>query len=389
MNCGKHYRSFSTTLAKIGISCVVALMAMPSVMLADDDAAAAIEHARALSRVFRRAASDTSAAVVTIFSVSTPDIDAQGRVDPDDLPFELPPGFELPEGFRFRLPEGISGLKSRSVGSGVIIDQAGIILTNSHVVSGANTDDVLVRLSDGREFEVQDIKTDPMSDLAIVRIDGDVELHAAELGDSDRLEIGDWVIAIGSPFELETTVSAGIISGKGRSVRQIRRGKLLQTDAAINPGNSGGPLVNLDGQVVGINTAIASNSGGYQGIGFAIPSNRAKEVARQLIENGVVRRGYLGIHIHDVDRKVAERLNVPAGRGVAIMRVVPDTPAAEAGLQVDDVITAVGTTRVNDSRDLQAAVEFEELDSSLMVGILRGGTPQTVDVVLRAMPAER
>jgi len=275
------------------------------------------------------------------------------------------------------------------VGSGVIIDQAGIILTNSHVVSGANTDDVLVRLSDGREFEVQDIKTDPMSDLAIVRIDGDVELHAAELGDSDRLEIGDWVIAIGSPFELETTVSAGIISGKGRSVRQIRRGKLLQTDAAINPGNSGGPLVNLDGQVVGINTAIASNSGGYQGIGFAIPSNRAKEVARQLIENGVVRRGYLGIHIHDVDRKVAERLNVPAGRGVAIMRVVPDTPAAEAGLQVDDVITAVGTTRVNDSRDLQAAVEFEELDSSLMVGILRGGTPQTVDVVLRAMPAER
>lgn len=148
-------------------------------------------------------------------------------------------------------------------------------------------------------------------------------------------------------------------------------------------------MVNLDGQVVGINTAIASNSGGYQGIGFAIPSNRAKEVTRQLIENGVVRRGYLGIHIRDVDRKVAERLNVPAGRGVAIMRVVPDTPAAEAGLQVDDVITAVGTTGVNDSRDLQAAVEFEELDSSLMVGILRGGTPQTVDVVLRAMPAER
>ena len=161
MNCGKHYRSFSTTLAKVGISCVVALMAMPSVMLADDDADA-IEHARALSRVFRRAASDTSAAVVTIFSVSTPDTDAQGRVDPDDLPFELPPGFELPEGFRFRLPEGISGLESRSVGSGVIIDQAGIILTNSHVVSGANTDGVLVRLSDGREFEVQDIKTDPM-----------------------------------------------------------------------------------------------------------------------------------------------------------------------------------------------------------------------------------
>ena len=178
------------------------------------------------------------------------------------------------------------------MGSGVIIDKSGIVLTNNHVVEGADT--VTVRLSDGREFKATDIKTDPQTDLAVLHIKAKGDLPAAHLGNCDNLEIGDWVIAIGNPFGQEKTVTAGIISGKGRELGS-QRTKFLQTDAAINPGNSGGPLVNLDGEVVGINTAIASNSGGYQGIGFAIPINQAKWVTEQLIKNGSVSRAYLGV----------------------------------------------------------------------------------------------
>ena len=186
------------------------------------------------------------------------------------------------------------------VGSGVIIDASGVILTNNHVVQDA--EEIVVRLADGQELKAVDVKTDPLSDLAIVRIKPDPgqTLRAARLGDSEALKIGDWVIAIGSPFELEATVSAGIISGKGRGIEKIRRGKLLQTDAAINPGNSGGPLVNLEGEVVGINTAIASSNGGYQGIGFAIPTDRAKWISQELLTRGTVRRAYLGIRIDEL-----------------------------------------------------------------------------------------
>ncbi len=270
----------------------LAAFATPAVQAQD----AAVEHAKSLSRAFRAAAFKASPSVVTILAHS------RGRAaDPTALrdllrdprfrelfPDGLPPEEEVEPPAEGEEPEFQSG-----VGSGVIIDETGVILTNNHVVQGASR--VLVRLSDGRELEASDIKTDPLSDLAVLRVRAEAALPAAELGDSDELEIGDWVIAIGSPFELEATVSAGIISGKGRSIRQIQRGSLIQTDAAINPGNSGGPLVNLQGQVVGLNTAIASNSGGYQGIGFAIPVNRAKWAAKELLTRGMVRRAYLGI----------------------------------------------------------------------------------------------
>jgi serine protease Do len=272
------------------------------------------------------------------------------------------------------------------MGSGVIIDASGIVLTNNHVIEGE--DEVVVRLGDGREFTATSVTTDPLSDLAIVRFKAPEGLPAANLGDSDSLEIGDWVIAIGSPFELEATVSAGIISGKGRSIDQIQRGRLIQTDAAINPGNSGGPLVNLDGEVVGINTAIASNSGGYQGVGFAIPSNRAKWVIRQLIKHGRVRRAYLGIRIEDVSVNVARERGVPVRGGVHVTDVMAKSPAADAGVQINDVITSIAGEPVRNSRELQEAVEQKDIDSMQPVVVMRAGKQVALSVVLKALPAE-
>lgn len=298
---------------------------------------------------------------------------------PEGIPDELRERLGGAEGFR--LPA-----RPDSIGSGVIVDEAGIVLTNSHVVDGGGQ--FVVRLQDGREFEVTGVTQDPMSDLAIVRFKAPDGLPQAKLGDSDKLEIGDWVIAIGSPFELETTVSAGIISGKGRSIGQIQRGRLIQTDAAINPGNSGGPLVNLDGEVVGINTAIASNSGGYQGIGFAIPVNRVKWVTQQLIKHGRVRRAYLGIRIGDVTAEVARELEVPVRAGVVVIDVIPDSPAGEAGLQAGDVITKMADQRVRNSRELQDAVEQKPIDSTQPVIVLREGMEVRLAVELKALPAD-
>jgi len=206
------------------------------------------------------------------------------------------------------------------------------------------------------------------------------------LGDSDQLQIGDWVIAIGSPFELEATVSAGIISGKGRGLRKIRRGKLLQTDAAINPGNSGGPLVSLDGEVIGINTAIASTGGGYEGIGFAIPSNRVRWVVSELLDNGVVRRSYLGVEIDDLVPREARRRGLPQISGVLVSRIRPDSPAAAAGLQKNDVILEFAGKRVEDARDLQGIVERLPVGSEQRVRVVRNGSPSFLTVKLRELP---
>ena len=266
----------------------------------------------------------------------------------------------------------------------MIIDAKGIILTNYHVVEGA--DEVLVELSDGKQFRAADVKADEQSDLAVLRIKADHSLPAATLGDSDKLEIGDWVLAIGHPFDLDLTVSSGIISGKARMLPSGRRADFLQTDAAINPGNSGGPLVNLDGEVVGINTAIASNSGGYQGVGFAIPANLAKWVTRQLIEKGSVQRAYLGVRIEEIRAEKAEELGVAPGKGVLIAEVFPDTPAAKAGLRKSDRILKFAGHEVHNPRQLQELVEQTELGTSQAAQIIRDGKPQTVQVVASPLP---
>jgi serine protease Do len=202
------------------------------------------------------------------------------------------------------------------------------------------------------------------------------------------LQIGDWVIAIGSPFELETTVSAGIISGSGRELGSVPRAKFLQTDAAINPGNSGGPLVNLDGEVVGINTAIASNSGGYQGIGFAIPINTAKWITRQLIEKGSVERAYLGVKIGQVNKELAEQFGVERDKGVLVAEVMPNTPASDAGFEDGDIIVSFGGKPVNDPRTLQELVERVPLDSQQKVTVIREGKEKTLSVSVKPMPKQ-
>jgi serine protease Do len=291
----------------------------------------------------------------------------------------------LPEGFDFNMPEG-RGMPQRGVGSGVIVAADGIVLTNNHVVEGA--DEVTVELTDGREFKAAEIKTDPESDLAVIRLAGAKDLPVAKLGDSDRLSIGDWVIAIGNPFELETTVSAGIISGKGRELGGIRRAQFLQTDAAINPGNSGGPLVNLAGEVIGINTAIASNSGGYQGVGFAIPMNLAKWVSGQLIEKGEVERAFIGVQMGPLDTKMAAKLGVASRKGVLVNDVVPGSPAAEAGVQELDVITGFDDQPVEGTRSLQEMVERSQIGKQHKLTVLRDGKPLTLSVAVKPLPRE-
>jgi len=270
------------------------------------------------------------------------------------------------------------------LGSGVIIDAKGIILTNYHVV--AKADEVLVELSDGKQFRAAEVKADEPSDLALLRITADHRLPAAILGDSDKLEIGDWVLAIGHPFDLDSTVSSGIISGKARTLPSGRRVDFLQTDAAINPGNSGGPLVNLDGEVVGINTAIASNSGSCQGVGFAIPANLAKWVAKQLIEKGSVQRAYLGVRIEAIRAERAPEPGVAPGQGVLVADVVPDSPAAKAGLRKNDRIVKFGRREIRNPRQLQEFVEQTEAGTSQAIQIVRDGKSQTVQVATSPLP---
>ena len=374
---------------------VSALFILPRGASAEESAATAeaMAHATALSKAFRHAAEHATPSVVVVRSEAkakpAPDRDRQRqRQGGGENPFKGTP-FEdffkdgLPEGFEFG-PHG-GGMPPRSgVGSGVIVDAAGIVLTNNHVVEGA--DEVTVELPDGREFKATEIKTDPESDLAVVRLADAKDLPVAKLGDSDKLEIGDWVIAIGNPFELETTVSAGIISGKGRELGSIRRAKFLQTDAAINPGNSGGPLVNLAGEVIGINTAIASSSGGYQGVGFAIPINLAKWVSGQLIAKGSVERGYLGVSISPISSDMAEKLGVKDKKGALVTEVMPGTPAAEAGVEELDVIVGFDGNPVDGPRSLQEVVERSGIGQKHKVAVLRDGKSVELSVSVKPLP---
>jgi serine protease Do len=382
----------------MALSAAFVAAALTAVVARAEESAAtaeALSHATALSKAFRHAAEHATPSVVVVRSETKarkapPRADRRGGGGGGgENPFKGTP-FEdffrdgMPEGFDFHGGPG-GGSPSRSgVGSGVIVDSNGIVLTNNHVVEGA--DEVTVELPDGREFKATEIKTDPESDLAVVRLENAKNLPVAKLGDSDKLDIGDWVIAIGTPFELETTVSAGIISGKGRELGSIRRAKFLQTDAAINPGNSGGPLVNLAGEVVGINTAIASNSGGYQGIGFAIPINLAKWVSEQLIAKGAVERGYLGVSISSLDKDMAAKLGIQDRKGALVTEVMDGTPAADAGVQELDVITAFDDQSVDGPRSLQEVVERSGIGKPHKLTVLRDGKSLVLSVSVKPLP---
>jgi serine protease Do len=267
----------------------------------------------------------------------------------------------------------------------VIIDPSGVILTNNHVVEGAGK--ITVRLRDGREFEATDVKCDPKADLAILRIKGAGTLTAAKFGNSDEAQVGDWVLALGDPFGLEGTVTAGIISARGRPLGGTRA-SFIQTDAAINPGNSGGPLVNLDGEVVGINTAISTSNGGNQGVGFAIASNTAKWVSQQLSTTGMVKRAFLGVAIQPVEQELARQLGVEAMQGVLISEVQAGAPAAEAGMKPGDVIVEFGGTSVKSPQELQQAVDQAPIGQKQPVVVVRDGKRKTLEVTAREQPAE-
>jgi serine protease Do len=269
-------------------------------------------------------------------------------------------------------------------GSGFIVESDGVILTNHHVVDGA--DQVEVQLRDGRKFTSTDIKSDPKTDLAIVRINAK-GLPFLEMGDSDAMEVGDRVLAIGAPFGLTGTVTSGIVSAKGRSIRVNMYEDFIQTDAAINPGNSGGPLVNLAGEVIGINSAIKSRTGGFQGIGLAVASNLAKNIMTQLEKNGVVHRGYLGVQVKDIDNpELAQRLGLKDTQGVVVAEAMEGSPAAKAGLKDGDVIVAIGGKTIKDSRELQTAVVGLPLNKSAELTILRDGKTKTLPVTIEEQP---
>ena len=271
-------------------------------------------------------------------------------------------------------------------GSGVIIDaENGYILTNDHVVGDA--DDVKVILADEREFDAEWIRRDKRTDLAVVKIKAD-NLIASPLGDSDQAKVGHWVLAIGAPFGLAQTVTSGIVSAKGRANFQGNNAyqSFIQTDAAINRGNSGGPLVNMRGEVIGINTMIVSPSGAHDGVGFAIPSNMARNIMKQLIDNGTVRRGYLGVGIQDMSQDYAASLGLPNAHGGLITQVQPDSAAAKAGLELEDVITAINGKELLNANELKNTVATFAPGTKVTLTVIRGGKTISVDVVLGNNP---
>ncbi len=266
----------------------------------------------------------------------------------------------------------------QGLGSGVIVDSGGYILTNNHVVEDA--DEITVRLADGREFDAEVIGTDPPTEIAVIRIKAG-KLPVAELGASKKMEVGDWVLAVGAPFGLEQTVTSGIISATGRhSVGIADYENFIQTDAAINPGNSGGPLVNMRGEVIGINTAIATRSGGYMGISFAVPIDMAREVAKRLREKGTVVRGWLGVGIQPLTNDMAESMKLKDKEGVLVSQVFDDGPAGEAGVKVGDVILEFNGKRVTNPADLQSAVAWTDPGARADVVIMRDGKRRTLRV---------
>jgi serine protease Do len=306
-----------------------------------------------------------------------------GGFSDKNVPEELRKFFEESENQPYQAPDAP---RQHGFGSGFIIDPQGVIVTNHHVVAGA--DEVLIELSDGRKFVSRDIKSDPKSDLAIVRVQTKEPLPHLTFGDSSAMEIGDRVLAVGAPFGLAGTVTQGIISAKGRNLRLNMYEDFLQTDAAINPGNSGGPLVNLNGEVIGVNSAIKSRSGGFQGVGLAIASNMAKDITRQMLKNGVVHRAYLGVQVKDLSPEVAARLGVREQKGVLVSKVFDGTPAAKAGLKDGDVITALAGKPVATGHDLQHVVGGLSLDKPLSLTVVRDGERKELSVTVAEQPAD-
>ncbi len=280
--------------------------------------------------------------------------------------------------FGERLPRGPVPSPRRSVGSGFIVDPGGFIVTNDHVVE--DEDELTVKLSDGSEHRARVAGRDPKTDIALIKIDVERKLPVVRLGDSAALEVGEWVLAIGNPFGLEHTVTSGIVSAKGRRIGAGPYDNFIQTDASINPGNSGGPLINLRGEVVGVNTAIFSRGGGNIGIGFAIPINLVKGLLPQLKDKGKVTRGWLGVVIEDVNAETAAALGMNEAQGALVANVTQGSPAAAAGCRVGDVIVRFDGAAIKKSSDLSLIVARTSVGKAVDVMVLRDGRPVSLTV---------
>ena len=299
----------------------------------------------------------------------------------------------LPPIFREFFERSIPGMPSdrdqqreaQSLGSGFIISNDGYILTNNHVV--ADADEILVRLSDRSEHKAKLVGADPRSDVAVLKIEGK-GLPTVQLGDSSKLKVGEWVLAIGSPFGFDHSVTAGIVSAKGRSLPNESYVPFIQTDVAINPGNSGGPLLNLQGEVVGINSQIFTRSGGFMGLSFAIPIDVALNVADQLKKAGKVSRGWLGVVIQEVNKDLAESFGLERPAGALVAQVMDGGPAAKGGLRVGDVILSLNDESIVMSADLPHLVGAIKPGSKARLGIVRGGERETLNIVVGALPEE-
>ena len=340
----------------------------------------AIEQLRNLNKAFTSIARRVTPTVVTISTRETVSQDVWTR--------------EVPEYYRrrFRMPRGQERQEERpGLGSGIIMTADGYILTNHHVAG--NADEITVILNDNKEFEARLVGADSLTDVAVIKIDAE-GLQAAPIGDSDHIRIGEWVMAVGAPLSLRSTVTSGIVSALGRNLNIIsdRSGfaieDFIQTDAAINPGNSGGALINIDGKVIGVNTAIATSTGRFVGYGFAIPINLARKVMDDIVSHGRVRRGFLGINLKPVDAALADAFGLDRPRGVLIADVFPDTPADAAGLKTEDIILSIDGKSVNRPNHVQSLIARKHPDDAVSVEIKRKNKNITLKVKLGEKPAQ-
>ncbi len=337
--------------------------------------------AKAFSSVVKKA----GPAVVHVRVEKKGGMSPDNQFDPSDDPIFkhfFGPSFKHPA-----LPQSPEQFKSQAAGSGFLISEDGYILTNNHVVE--NADKITVRLEGEQELEGKVIGTDPQSDVALIKISDGHKFPYLPLGDSDQLEVGEWVIAIGSPFGLDRTVTVGVVSAKGRNHMGINEYEnFIQTDAAINPGNSGGPLLNIHGQVIGINTAIFSRSGGYMGIGFAIPVNMAKTVKSQLLASGKVTRSWIGVGIQDMNDELARSFKMTQKAGALVTEVSKDSPAAKAGLKQGDVITLYDGKPVADVADLRNRVAMTTPGTKVDLTLVRNEKQQKLTVQVEEQPGD-
>jgi serine protease Do len=331
----------------------------------------------------------SGAAVVNVSRVQKEKEPDQMQGNPQ-MPEGAPP--ELEEFFRhfFRGQPGFGGRnfvprESKSLGSGFIISSDGYVLTNHHVVKDA--DEIIVKLSDRRELEAKLVGSDPRTDVALLKLDAN-NLPVVKIGAAERLKVGEWVLAIGTPFGFEQSVTAGIVSAKGRSLPGDNYVPFIQTDVAINPGNSGGPLFNMNGEVVGMNSQIYSRTGGYMGLSFAIPMNVVMNVVEQLKTKGKVARGWLGVQIQDVTRELAESFGMKRPHGALVAKVIPDSPAKAAGLKIGDIIVEFDGKEIEVSAALPPIVGMTALNKKAAMKVIRQGDEKSISVKIGLLPEQ-